>query len=227
MRQEHYTHDCLELPQFCFFCKQTFVLKKMQVHLQLDCPSFPAQCTKCNSIFIRSQGHLCATELSLQEVLRRTQAEALQFELQFRQQMAKCDNLASRLKESCDTNVRLREAVEELERRLQTNYDNNAAIQDAEDDDFGGENRGLATSGPQAGQGSNIEMFAELEAIDNIGDMRYHEKHAFNLEHLSGITCLIQIRMSTNQPLPDMSKHLGEVQTMADQDEAEGGAVQK
>lgn len=58
-------------------------------------------------------------------------------------------------------------------------------------------------------EGSSLDVFAELDAIDNIGDMTYHEKHAFNLEHLAGITCLIHIRMPSFMPLVDMNKHLG------------------
>lgn len=56
-------------------------------------------------------------------------------------------------------------------------------------------------------------MFAELDAIDNIGDMTYHEKHAFNLEHLAGITDLIHLRMPNFMPLIDMNKHLGAIET--------------
>ena len=74
-------------------------------------------------------------------------------------------------------------------------------------------------------EGSNLEMFTELDAIDNIGDIRYHEKHAFNLEHLSGITCLIHIRMPTFQPLLDMNKHLGEVQTVPNPEGTDGSTA--
>ena len=60
-------------------------------------------------------------------------------------------------------------------------------------------------------EGTSLDMFAELDAIDNIGDMLYHEKHAFNLEHLAGITCLIHIRMPNFMPLIDLNRHLGSV----------------
>ena len=58
---------------------------------------------------------------------------------------------------------------------------------------------------------SRLDMFAELDAIDNIGDMTYHEKHAFNLEHLASITCLIHIRMPNFMSLIDLNKNLGQM----------------
>lgn len=63
-------------------------------------------------------------------------------------------------------------------------------------------------------------MFAELDAIDNIGDMSYHEKHAFNLEHLAGITDLIHLRMPNFMPLIDMNKHLGALGSSEENPEA-------
>ena len=53
---------------------------------------------------------------------------------------------------------------------------------------------------------STLEKFAELDAIDNIGDMTYHEKHAFNLEHFAYITCLIHIRMPNQMPSSDLQE---------------------
>ena len=126
-------------------------------------------------------------------------------------------------------NTRLREAVEELERRLQTNYERSAVGRGNLDDyneDVGGFTKAsndheqldeFGGSSIMVPESSSLEMFAELDAIDNIGDMTYHEKHAFNLEHMAGITCLIHLRMPSYMPLLDMSKTLGDAAT-ADQD---------
>ena len=67
----------------------------------------------------------------------------------------------------------------------------------------------MNVTGNMVPEDSRLDMFAELDAIDNIGDMTYHEKHAFNLEHLAGVTCLIHIRMPNFMSLIDLNKHLG------------------
>lgn len=42
----------------------------------------------------------------------------------------------------------------------------------------------------KAADAAKLDMFTELGAIDLVGDLTYHEKHCFNLEHLAGVTCL-------------------------------------
>ena len=144
-----------------------------------------------------------------------------------KQQAARADGLGEKLKESQAMNVRLREAVEELERRLQTNYEKNSFVPnqnynesfDEDDDriatqtkgvdiDFGGEQSTQSVAGGFQ-LNTQFEAYKELDCIDNIGDMTYHEKHAFNLEHLAGITCLIHLRLPTFMPLIDMNSHFG------------------
>ena len=56
--------------------------------------------------------------MSLQELLKKSQSDSLGFELKFKQYEAKSESLLEKLKDSTDMNTRLREAVEELERRL-------------------------------------------------------------------------------------------------------------
>ena len=38
---------------------------------------------------------------------------------------------------------------------------------------------------------TKLNEFNEMETLDNVGDMNYHERLAYNLEHLAAITCLI------------------------------------
>ena len=61
---------------------------------------------------------------------------------------------------------------------------------------------------------TKLEMYNELETIDNVGDMNYHERLAYNLEHLAAITCLIRIRMpsqshsdTNNQSVADVGQN--------------------
>ena len=61
------------------------------------------------------------------------------------------------------------------------------------------------TEGMKAADAAKLDMFSELDAIDNIGEMTYHEKHAFNLEHLAGVTCLTYLRFPNFMPLVDLS----------------------
>ena len=44
-----------------------------------------------------------------------------------------------------------------------------------------------------------------------MGEMDYHEKHAFNLEHMSGVTCLLHLRMPNYNLMIDMTKHIGAI----------------
>ena len=92
-------------------------------------------------------------------------------------------------------NGKLREAVEELERRLETQANaqraNSNFGRDCEDPDIA----------------SSMGLFAEHDVIDGIGDMVYHEKLAFNLEHMAGITCLIEINMPTIASLTVVNGH--------------------
>jgi hypothetical protein len=154
--------------------------------------------------------------------------------------------LESQLREAIDMNTRLREAVEELERRLQTNYERTALIKvrgaaagtissapgngalggnpefdnidesdytftrarDEEVDDNPDQimENNFETEGMKAADAAKLDMFTELDAIDDIGEMTYHEKHAFNLEHLAGITCLTYIRFPNFMFLLEGSK---------------------
>ena len=59
-------------------------------------------------------------------MLLRAQTESVDFELKFKQQSAKVETLQTELKQSTDMQARLREAVEELERRFETRSLNNA-----------------------------------------------------------------------------------------------------
>lgn len=54
---------------------------------------------------------------------------------------------------------------------------------------------------------TKLNEFNEMETLDNVGDMNYHERLAYNLEHLAAITCLIQIRMPSHNPLLDLTKN--------------------
>ena len=72
------------------------------------------------------------------------------------------------------------------------------------------ETRDIDFSGEPGTQlNTQLEVYKELDSIDNIGDMTYHEKHAFNLEHLAGITNLIHVKLPSYMPLLDMNSHFG------------------
>jgi hypothetical protein len=58
----------------------------------------------------------------------------------------------------------------------------------------------------KAADAAKLDMFAELDAIDEFGEMTYHEKHAFNLEHLAGITCLTYLRLPNFMFLMEMGQ---------------------
>ena len=60
----------------------------------------------------------------------------------------------------------------------------------------------------KAADAAKLDMFAELDCIEDMGEMTYHEKHAFNLEHLAGVTCLTYLRFPNFLPLVSMSHHI-------------------
>ena len=66
-----------------------------------------------------------------------------------------------------------------------------------------------ATEGMKAADAAKLDMFAELDCIDDMGEMTYHEKHAFNLEHIAGVTCLTYLRFPNFLSLIEMSQQIG------------------
>jgi hypothetical protein len=57
----------------------------------------------------------------------------------------------------------------------------------------------------KAADAARLDMFAELGPIDDMGEMTYHEKHAFNLEHLAGVTCLTYLKYPNFSKLLSLS----------------------